>query len=103
MSFSDVVGALSPAAWNGVSVVTLLIIAVAALVWLLLKGHIVLGVHHREIVAQKDRDLNLAEERDKENAAAISKFADAAARSTAAAEVQQAVVTALRQIAEERS
>ncbi|WAC54973.1 hypothetical protein [Gordonia sp. SL306] len=94
---------LTPAAWNGVGIVSFLIVAVAGLVIALIRGWIVLGVHHREIMAQKDREIEAAEKRSVEDGSSIAKFADAAARSTAAAEVQQAIVKAIRQLAEERS
>lgn len=94
---------LSPAAWNGVGIVTFLIIAVTGLMIALVRGWVVFGIHHREIVAQKDRELAALRERSVEDGKSIAQFADAAARSTVAAEVQQAMVTAIRQLAEERS
>lgn len=94
---------LSPAAWNGVGIVTFLIVAVTALVIALVRGWIVFGIHHREIVSAKDRELSALQERLDRDGESIAKFADAAARSTVAAEVQQAMVTAIRKIAEERA
>lgn len=94
---------LSPAAWNGVGIVSFLIVFVAGLIWSLFKGWIVLGIHHRELIGQKDREIDALEGRSAEDAASIAKFADAAGKATVAAEMQQAVMTAVRQIAEERS
>jgi hypothetical protein len=93
----------TPAAWDGIGIVSFLIIAFIALAWAFLTGKLVLGVHHREIVAEKDRALEAADRRATEDSVSIGKFADAAAKSTAAAEVQQAMVTAIRQLAEERT
>ncbi|GAC70714.1 hypothetical protein [Gordonia soli] len=94
---------LSPAAWNGVGVVSIILVVATATAIALVKGWIVLGVTHRELISIRDRELEAAERRDVENQKSIAKFADAAAVSTATAEVQQAMVTAMRQIAEEHA
>lgn len=94
---------LSPAAWNGVGITSFLIIACTAFVIALVRGWVVPGFVHRELLSQRDRELTAAQERSVKDGEAIAKFADAAARSTVAAEVQQAMVTAMRQIAEERT
>lgn len=89
---------LNPAAWNGIGIVTFLIVAVAGSAWLLLTGRVVLGVHHRELMAQKDREIAAKDARAMEDAKSIAMFAEAATVTTVAAEVQQALVTALRQV-----
>ena len=94
---------LNPAAWNGVSIVTLVILLGVGLVLALFRGWIVLGVHHRELMAQNARHLDAMEQRAGEDAQSIAKFADAAARTAAAAEVQQSIVDAIRQMAVDRS
>lgn len=94
---------LTPAAWNGIGIVSFLIIGVAGLIIALFRGWLVLGVHHREIVAQNEREITALEGRSAEDAESIAKFADAAKTAAVAAEFQQAVMTAVRQLAEERT
>ena len=94
---------LDPTAWNGIGIVSFLIVFVAFFVMALFRGWIVLGVHHREIIAQNNRELEAMKQRSDKDAESISKFADAAAVSTAAAEVTQKLVQSVRQLAEERS
>lgn len=94
---------LNPAAWNGIGIVSFLIVFVTAFVMALFRGWIVLGVHHREIMAQSDRELAAMKERSDRDAESIAKFAEAAAVSTAAAEVTQKMLQSVRQLAEERS
>ncbi len=94
---------LNPAAWNGISIVSLIIVLAAGFVMALFRGWIILGIHHRELMLQNARELAAMEKRSTDDQESIAKFADAAARSTAAAEVQQSIVRAIRQIAEERA
>lgn len=79
-----------------------LIIFVAAFLFALLRGYIVLGVHHRELMAHNARELAAMEKRSANDEQSIAKFADAAARSTTTAEVQQAIVNSIRQLSHER-
>ncbi|AFA72326.1 putative phage protein [Gordonia polyisoprenivorans VH2] len=94
---------LNPAAWNGVGIVSFLIVFVAFFVMALFRGWIVLRVHHREIMAQNTRELDAMKQRSDKDAESIAKFADAAAVSTAAAEVTQKMMQSMRQLAEERT
>lgn len=94
---------LNPTVWNGISIVTLLILLVAGGMIALFRGWIVLGIHHRELMGQKDRQIAAQEARSIEDAKSIRKFADAATVTTVAAEVQQAMVTAIRQVAVEKT
>ncbi|MBU8830813.1 hypothetical protein KL858_15310 [Mycolicibacterium goodii] len=94
---------LSPATWNGIGIVTFLIIFVAGFVWALLTGRIVLGIHHREITGEQDRRIAALEKQLADKEATIDKFADAAARATVTAEVTDAVVKTLRNLAQERT
>lgn len=95
-------GLLNPAAWNGIGIVSFLIVATGIFVWLLLSGRIVLGIHHRELMAQKDREIEHVEGRSKEDAVSIAKFADASTAQVVSAEMQAAFVRAMRELAEER-
>jgi hypothetical protein len=97
------VSLLNPTAWNGIGIVSFLIVSAAFTAVALLRGWLVLGFNHREIVAEKDRRIEAIEKRSVLDGESIAKFADAAARSTAAAEVQQVVVDAIRKIAQERT
>ncbi|OHU48093.1 hypothetical protein [Mycobacteroides chelonae] len=94
---------LNPAMWDGIGIVSFLIVFVAAFVTAQFRGWIVLGVHHREIMGQKDREITALEKRSDEDSESIAKFAATAARSTVAAEVQQSIVEAIRQLAQERT
>lgn len=67
------------------------------------KGWIVLGVHHRELMAHNAREIAAKDARAMEDAKSIAKFAEAARVTTVTAEVQQALVTAWRQVAQERT
>lgn len=92
----------NPAAWNGISIVTLMIFLTAGFIYLLLKGHLMLGVHHRQLMAEKDREIAAKDALLVEDARSIAKFAEAANVTTVTAEVQQALVTAIREVAQER-
>ncbi|MCK0174817.1 hypothetical protein [Mycolicibacterium sp. F2034L] len=62
---------LTPEAWNGVGVVTVLILVVAYHAIAYIRGWLVPGRHHREIVAAQDLRLAAADDRDKANAETI--------------------------------
>lgn len=94
---------LNPTVWNGISIVTLLILLFAGGMIALFRGWIILGIHHRELMVQKDRQIVAQEARSIEDAKSIAKFAEAASVTTVAAEVQQALVTAIRQVATEKT
>lgn len=93
---------LNPAAWNGIGIVTLVIVVGVALVFGLFRGWIVPGFIHREMLAESRRALEAKDVTVGELTTSVRKFADAASASTAAAEMQTAVMEALRQVAEER-
>lgn len=63
-------GAWNPESWNGIGVVTLVVMMGVLLFVSLQKGWLVLGIHHREILQAKDREL---EARDRELAASRSR------------------------------
>lgn len=88
---------LNPTVWNGISIVTLVVLLFAGGMIALFRGWIVLGIHHRELMAQKDREIAAREARSMEDAKSIAKFAEAATVTTVTAEVTQALMSSLRQ------
>lgn len=94
---------LNPEFVNSLSVGAVLFLGVVGFVFALFRGWIVLGLHHRELMAQNAREIAAKDARSMEDSKSIAKFAEAARVTTVAAEVQQAMVTALREVAQERA
>lgn len=61
----------SPEQWNGIGVVTLVLLMAAYFTWALLSGRIVLGRYHREIVSIKDDEITQLRTRGMHDANAI--------------------------------
>lgn len=89
----------SPAAWNDVSVVGLLTLIVAAHAFALLRGWMVPGPHHREVMEAKDDALADAQARaireEEINAKLTTALADKNAAEQANAHLLQAIRDAI--------
>ncbi|OYN80407.1 hypothetical protein [Mycolicibacterium sphagni] len=50
-------GLLNPQFWNGIGVVTLVVLIGVMLLVSLQRGWLILGIHHREVIAGRDREI----------------------------------------------
>lgn len=50
-------GLWSPQAWNGIGVVTLVVFMGFGLLVSLQRGWLILGIHHREVIGGRDREI----------------------------------------------
>ena len=101
---------LSPSTWEGIGVVSTVLIVAASLAWAVTRGWLILGVHHREVVAAKDqtiadKDVTIAALRDSAHgkdqtiatqAATISEF-------NVGSQLQAHMLESIRALAAERA
>lgn len=87
----------SPAAWSDVGVVSIVVLTAAVLLFGLMRGWIVPGTHHKEMLAEKDAQLARADSRSLEDAKAIATLSQAIVEKNA---VEQASAHLLQSIRE---
>lgn len=88
---------LSPSAWNGVGIVSFIIVVAAFAALALIRGWLVLGIHHREIVAEKDRAIDRMSARAAADQDSISSLAETVASYRVAGELQAHYLEAVRE------
>ena len=93
---------LTPAAWNGVSVVTVVVVFFAFGVYALMRGWIVFGPTHREIVKAKDDSIAHATGRELEDAKTISALTNVLTEQRVSGEVSAHILSAIRDVASSR-
>lgn len=90
----------SPETWNSFGVVGLVVCMGALLLWMLTSGRLVLGVHHKEIVAGKDAALAEYRERAAVDAETMRDQARVIAGKTGIEDINIKLLQAVREIAE---
>ncbi len=96
-------GWLSPEAWNGVGVVTLLVIFAIGHAVAFTRGWLVLGVHHREVVAGKDSTIERLEAGDAGKDRTIEKLSNAVSEFGVSGQIQAHLLESIKELAEGRS
>lgn len=92
----------SPESWDDFSIVGLLVFFVAAHFFAYLRGWIVPGTYHNEIVAARDREISELRERSKADAQTIHLQAQTMTKTTAAEDTATQLLAAVREIAERK-
>lgn len=87
----------SPDEWNGVGVVGLVLILGAYLTVALLRGWIVLGNYHREIVTIKNDEITQLRKRGEHDAAAIDTLSRSMVDKNAAEDATTKILAAFRE------
>ncbi|TDO18110.1 hypothetical protein EV580_1291 [Mycobacterium sp. BK086] len=97
-------GLLNPQVLNGIGVVTVIVIVAMILLVSLQRGSLILGVHHREVIAGRDREIAALE---RENAAlrasdekkdtTIAVLSTSISEKTAIEAVNERILTAIRE------
>jgi hypothetical protein len=95
----------NPEVWNGVGVVTVVLFVAAGFVVSLVRGWLVPGKYHREMVDAKDREIAARdrtigrfETRDDEQRKTIAILANTAAESTASQNSTARVLASIREV-----
>lgn len=92
----------SPAAWNDVSVVALVILMAAVIGFALVRGWLVLGPHHREVVSAKDKTIDNADRRSERDQDTIAVQAKTILEKNATEQASAYLLQAIREIADGR-
>lgn len=90
----------SPDAWNGIGVVGIVCLVGVGFWLALMRGWLVLGMHHREVVDQLRLALDTNTAARSEDQRAIAAFAEAAMKQNVTGEVNAHLMEAVRQLAE---
>ncbi|ANA86210.1 hypothetical protein SEA_LOZINAK_53 [Gordonia phage Lozinak] len=94
--------AWTPDAWNDVGIVAFLILGVGLLALCFIRGWLVLGPSHKEIVAEKDRALTHANELVGKLTEVSAIQAQTIAENSARAQVTDHVLQSIRDVYEDR-
>lgn len=94
---------LTPSAWEGVSVVTVVVVFFLLGVFALIRGWIVFGPAHREIVRAKDDAIAHSNSREATDAETISKLTGVIVEQRVSGEVSAHILQAIREVTEKNS
>lgn len=94
---------LSPETWNGIGVVTLLILVVAYHAIAYIRGWLVPGRHHREVVSALELRLEKADERDAANGETIRIQAQTISEKNAVELTTAHLLESVRELAERKA
>ncbi|MEW5810244.1 MAG: hypothetical protein AB1925_12400 [Actinomycetota bacterium] len=97
------IAGLTPEAWNGVGVVTVLILVVAYHAVAYIRGWLVPGRHHREIVIALEARIAKADERDTANGETIRIQAQTIAEKNAVELTAAHLLESVRELAERKA
>lgn len=97
-------GFWNPEFWNGIGVVGLVVIVGLLLLMSLQRGWLILGIHHREVIAGRDREIEARDRtitaldaRNDKQVETIALQAKAIADTTAVEDFAKSILTALRE------
>lgn len=92
----------SPEVWNDIGVVAILILIAASHALALVRGWIVLGPHHREVISAKNKTIENADARSAKDQETIAVQAQTIAKTDATDQANAHLLSAIREMAERR-